>query len=162
MNNVIISNWNNYIYPTDEVFIVGNLGNPNYLNSIYGKKTWILSDEDKKNSYIPYVESISVNRNEKYDEEMFREYCKDRYNLTDVIFKKDMYCKLYIGKYVRCTVDYESLDSLRNFTLVGNMGGYQRLFKHGLNLDIYVNGMNPVSESEVADFMTQGVESLYY
>lgn len=47
MNEAIIANWNDTVEKDDEVFFVGDVGNPEYVSKLNGKKYLIKGNHDK-------------------------------------------------------------------------------------------------------------------
>ena len=152
MNNDIISNWNRTVYPTDTVYIIGGVGDFSFLKGLNGDKILLMSDKEK-DDMLKYVSDITPIRDEEYDSDMYSWYMKSEYGISNVIYTGRLLRKDYSGKLLRLTT---VRDSMREsvISIIGGMGNeYQRLFKNGINSNVFVNGMYPVSEVEVGELL---------
>lgn len=147
MNNLLIKNWNSYVVDSDKVYILGNVGNFDYLKELNGEKVLILSDSDIK-FFNKYVESISSERDDCYDREMFEIYCEAQYGVDHVIFTKKIIVNTFTNLLVRLTVNGVDI-SKDMFNIYGSFGNYKKLDRNTINSDTSVNGYFPISEFEV-------------
>ncbi len=46
MNEKIINNWNNTVFENDTVYILGDIGNPEYINRLNGRKYLVKGNHD--------------------------------------------------------------------------------------------------------------------
>lgn len=161
MNNLIVDNWNSVVTDDDMVYILGNVGDFNYLKALNGEKVVILSDYDLI-FYKNYVESITSVRNELLDNDLFQTYCKNVFNLQAIIYKKSFNTCINHDVDIRLSVDYENEEYSPLFSIVGNMGQYQRAFKSGINVDMFVNGYFPVSSMEISDIMVNIGDAMFF
>lgn len=161
MNQCIIKNWNYNIGNSDEVYIIGGVGDFSYLNELKGKKYLLLNDKDM-NFYKKYINSVSTIRKDKYDREMFKIYCKNKYDIKRISFDGSVKCKSYTGRIYRMTTHYDDeIVDKEVFNLVGNIGKNQKLFSNGVNVDISVNGMVPLSEIDIEKMIKEELDKLY-
>lgn len=148
MNSKIVDNWNKTVYDSDIVYILGGVGDLSYLNSLCGIKNLMLSDMEDK--YVDsYLNSISSQRDRIYDYDMYSKHLESTYGVSNVHYSKSILKKRYTGKLARLTTlaDFKRDDIP---VIVGGIGNeYQRLFKTGVNSNIFVNGMYPISDIEV-------------
>lgn len=152
MNNLIISNWNRIIYPTDEVYILGGIGNFDYLNSLNGEKIIVMSDNETEH-FLRYIESVSSDRNEDIDYEIYEDYLKSQYNIKRLCKSGKVTKKLYSGRLVKlCTKRIKTRDNTPE--IIGGINDLQRMFSPtGINSDILVNGYFPLSELDIEDLL---------
>jgi calcineurin-like phosphoesterase family protein len=150
MSESIVSNWNSVVCNTDTVYILGGVGDFDFLRSLNGEKILILSEQEDKHMK-EYVSCVSTNRDEEYDAEMYSWYLKSNYGVSNVIYSRKIIRKSYSGKIMRLTTQYTPIRDI-TFTIIGGMNNeYQRLFRCGLNSNIFMNGMYPISEVEVEE-----------
>ena len=159
-SSVIISNWNSLVTNHDTVYILGGTGDLEYLKELNGEKYLMFNDKDDK-LYRQYIESVSTVRDEIYDKEMYETYLKIKFNISHVIFNKRVLIKLYSGRLVSVTTDYSSFFDTDEYSIVGNIGSYQRMFPDGINADIYVNGMFPLSEVDIEEMIKKMDGKIY-
>lgn len=148
MNNTIVANWNKTVTDSDTVYILGDVGEFGFLKSLNGTKIVVLAHSDKK-FYQTYIEGVTNVRNDDYDKEMFEVYANQNYGVHHVVFSDRIMCKLYSGRYVVLTTDYPNRGSKKEFNLVGGIGDLQKVFESGINTDISLHYMCPLSEIEV-------------
>ena len=150
MNNSIISNWNKVVCDVDTVYIIGGIGDFSFVKSLNGDKHLIMSDSERAHM-DEYVATITSNRVEEYDADIYSLYLKSDFGISGVNYFGRMIRKTYSGKLVRLTTCRNSIgDGV--FSVVGGLGNeYQRLFNSGLNSNIFMNGMFPISEVEVEE-----------
>lgn len=60
MRDIIIKNWNNTVSDNDTVWILGDIGNPDILNSLKGQKKIILGNHDNKDFLIKNFPEIPI------------------------------------------------------------------------------------------------------
>lgn len=149
MNNKIIENWNSIIVPDDKVYIIGGVGEFEFLLSLNGEKTLIMSEYEME-FYQRYIRSVTTELDDPSNKEMFEVYMKNMFYIENVSFSKSLTRKDYSGNLIRLQVAKEvKRDTI--FTIYGAVGDYQRMTRNGINAGIYVNGMFPLSEIEVED-----------
>jgi hypothetical protein len=84
---------------------------------------------------------------------MYSWYVKSEYGISNVVYTGRLLRKDYSGKLIRLTTVRDSIKE-SVISIVGGMGNeYQRLFKNGINSNVFVNGMYPVSEVEVGELL---------
>lgn len=150
MNNSIVANWNRVVCDADTVYIIGGIGDFSFIKSLNGDKHLIMSDSERVHM-SEYVSTITPNRDEEYDADIYSWYLKSDFGISNVSYSGRIVRKTYSGKLVRLTT---CRDCVGNgvFSVVGGLGNeYQRLFSNGLNSNIFVNGMFPISEVEVEE-----------
>ena len=148
MNQTIISNWNSVITSSDEVYILGGVGEFGYLPSLNGKKMILMAPADMR-FYNTYITGVTPVRDEEYDREMFEVYVNMNYNIERVSFSNRIICRLYSGRNVALTTGYSHGKDEDRFNVVGGIGDFQRMFPNGINSEIYINGMYPLSETDI-------------
>lgn len=150
MNNKIIENWNSIITPEDKVYILGGVGVFEFLLSLNGEKT-IMFTKHEKEFYDRYISSVTSNPDDIYNKEMFEVYVKNMFFVNSVLYQKSIIIKDFTGNLLRLSTDDTTTRESDNFVIAGNMGSYQRMFRTGINADIYVNGLFPLSEVDIRD-----------
>lgn len=149
MNNKIVENWNSIITPDDKVYILGGVGEFEFLLSLNGEKTLFFTRYEKP-FYDKYIASVTEDLEDDYNREMFEVYIKNMFYVTKTLFQKSILTKDYSGSIVRLSVDRNLIDTGgKEYIVAGGIGDYQRMFKNGINSDIYVNGLFPLSEVDV-------------
>lgn len=151
MNNFIINNWNKVVCSTDTVYILGGIGNFDYISSLNGSKVLVMSENEREH-FTEYVNSISSNRNEEYDYEMYESHLRSAYNIDKVCKSGSVLKKLYSGRVVRVATRYAPMKDATPI-IVGSVNEYQRKFSGGINSNIFVNGYYPLSEVEIEDLL---------
>lgn len=150
MNNRLIENWNSVITPDDKVYMLGGIGEFEFLLSLNGEKILMMSDYEKE-FYKKYIKSVTTEIDDPYNKEMFEVYLKNIFYVEKVLFNKVAVRKDYSGNMIKLQVsDIPDIDEKR-FTVYGAIGDYQRMTSNGINSNIFVNGMFPLSEIEVED-----------
>ena len=147
MNRCIIRRWNNVVTDKDTVYILGGIGEFEYLKELKGDKVIFLNNSDIR-FYETYIKSITDRRDEMYDREMFEVYVQNNYCVDHVQYGKKSLKKIYSGRIVSMTVDYKNNKDDRFFN-IANLGDGYRLVDSGINADISVNMMTPLSEVEL-------------
>lgn len=151
MSNIIVSNWNKIVCDTDTVYILGGVGDFSFLKSLNGEKILILSKSEQEHM-MKYVSGISTTRDSEYDAEMYSWYLKSEYGISNVCYSGRLIHKNYSGRLVRMLTDIP--DDSSTVTIFGGINNeYQRLFKNGVNSNIFMNGMYPISEVEVEELI---------
>lgn len=150
MNNKIIENWNSVVTPEDKVYILGGIGTFEFLLSLNGEKTLMVTKHEKE-FYDKYISSVTTNEEDAYNKEMFEVYVKNMFFVEKVLFQKSIVIKDFTGNMLRLSTDIDTTRNSDNFVIAGNMGDYQRMFNTGINADIYVNGLFPISEVDIRD-----------
>lgn len=151
MSNAIVSNWNKIVCDTDTVYILGGVGDFSFLKSLNGEKILILSESEHEHM-LNYVSGISTTRDNEYDAEMYSWYLKSKYGIRDVYYSGKLVHKNYSGRLVHMITSVPGdSDELIVFGGIGNE--YQRLFKNGVNSNVFMNGMYPISEVEVEELI---------
>lgn len=157
MNRDIIEGWNRVVTNTDNVYILGGVGEFEYLKSLNGKKILLFS-EHEKSFFNTYVSGVTNIRNSSIDKEMFELYVSENYGISRVIFNNKIVIKLYSGREISMTTHLDGLDSDR-FNLVGCLDNIPEYFKFYLtdsvkclNTDIRNNLLHPFSEHYVESF----------
>lgn len=144
MNSLILKNWNSLVVDTDKVYILGNIGNFDYLRELNGIKVLFLSENDL-DFFNKYVSSVSSERDDYYDKEMFELYCQSQYQVDHITFSKKAVVSTFTNNLLRLTVEsVNGKDTVLN--IYGGLGSFKKLEKNTLNVDILVNGYFPVSE----------------
>lgn len=152
MNNRIIENWNSLITPEDKVYILGGVGEFDFLLSLNGEKVLMFSN-DESEFYIKYISSLTTNLEDDFNQEMFEVYVRNIFYIEKVLFNKSTLVKDYTGNVVRLTIDEKAAKSSANFVVAGSIGERQRMFEGGVNSNIFVNGMFPLSEVDVQNLI---------
>ena len=151
MNNLIVSNWNKVVCSDDTVYILGGVGDFNFLNSLSGEKILVMSDHEEDH-FLSYVNGISPNRNKEYDYEMYEWHLVDIYGIKSLVMSKRIVKKNYAGRTIRLATEYSvTRDTIPS--IIGGVNEYQRLFKGGLNSNIFVNGYYPISDVEAEELL---------
>lgn len=152
MNNKIIENWNSIITPDDKVYILGGVGEFEFLLSLNGEKTLMMSDYEDE-FYKRYIRSVTTEIDDPYNKEMFEVYLKNMFYVENTVFGKLLTRKDYSGNLVRLQVAGGRGDRSQDprLTIYGAIGDYQRMTHKGINSNILVNGMFPLSEIEAED-----------
>ena len=154
MNSFIIDKWNSIVNDSDNVYILGGVGDFNYLKFLKGTKVLIFSDNENQ-FFHTYVESISNNRDEMQDKELFESYVRNTYEIDRVIYSRRIICKLGGGTIVVLTSDIEHKRSSDFFNVSGSMGDTYKYFDDGYNVNIGINYMKPVSEDLISGLLEQ-------
>lgn len=152
MNTRIIENWNSLITPEDKVYILGGLGDFDFLLSLNGSKVLIMS-EYEADYYLNYVKSLTDNLADDFNQEMFATHMKNIYYLDNVNFKGNLVHKDYAGNLITLTTKFDNLGVGDNFNVFGALGQGERITYNCINADIFVNGMFPISELDVVEAM---------
>lgn len=158
MSSEIIVKWNKTVCPDDEVFILGGVGEMSFLKSLNGRKSLLMSDYEEKHMK-EYVSGISKIRDPEIDGEMYSFYMKSEFGVSSVVYSGKSIQKIYSGR----TVYLNSMPDTRtskDIIICGLMGEYHRVYKNGINANIYLNGMYPISEIEVEE-MTKHLNPLW-
>lgn len=149
MNSKIIENWNSIITPEDRVYILGGVGEFEFLLSLNGEKILMMTNNESE-FYQRYIRSVTTELDDPCNREMFEVYLKNMFYIESTLFSKSVTRKDYSGNLVRLQTSKEvKRDTI--FTIFGSIGDYQRMTLNGINSNIYVNGMFPLSELEVED-----------
>jgi len=148
MNNRIIENWNSLVVPDDTVYILGGVGEFEFLLSLNGEKK-LMFTESERLFYEKYISEVTTNIHDMYNEEMFEVYVRNMFYISKVLYQKSILIKDYSGELIRLSTDKNSIKSSKQFVVEGNISDYQRMFNNGINADIFVNGMFPLSEVDV-------------
>ena len=160
MNRAVIEGWNRVVVHTDTVYILGGVGEFEYLKSLNGNKVLIFSSNEKSfyNTYITGVTSI---RNKPIDREMFELYVSDTYGIKRVIFNQKTVIRLYSGREVNLTTHESGLDVDR-FNIVGCLDSIDdsyKLFSKNLircfNVDLRNNLLHPISEHSIEEICSK-------
>lgn len=149
MNSKIIENWNSIITPEDKVYILGGVGEFEFLLSLNGEKVLMMSSHESE-FYRRYIKSVTSDLDDPCNKEMFEVYLKNMFYIESTTFSPSITRKDYSGNLIRLQT---SKDVKRDtiFTVYGAINDYQRMTLSGINSNIYVNGMFPLSELEVED-----------
>lgn len=147
MNRCIIKRWNSVVTDKDTVYILGDIGEFEYLKELKGDKIIFLSSSDMR-FYETYITSITDKRDEMYDKEMFETYAQNTYGVDHVQYNKRSLRKIYSGRFVCMTVDYENRKDKELFNIT-NLGEGYRLKDFGINVESSMNYMTPISEVEI-------------
>lgn len=146
MNIRIIENWNSIVTPTDKVFIIGGVGQFEFLLSLNGEKTVMLSPYEQS-FYDEYIESVTTDINDVYNDEMFSVYLRNTFYVNETIFERSIVRKDYAGSVIRLSTG--SIERNKFYTVYGSIGENYRAVSNGINSNIYVNGMFPLSEGDM-------------
>lgn len=147
MNRCVIRRWNNIVTDNDTVYILGDIGEFEYLKELNGSKIIFLSRSDMR-FYDTYIKSITDKRDEMYDKEMFEVYAQNTYGADHIQYNKKSIKKIYSGRFVSITMDYANNKDKKLFNIT-NLGDGYRLIDFGINVDASMNFMTPVSEVEI-------------
>lgn len=151
MNNEIIENWNSIITPDDKVYILGGVGEFEFLLSLNGEKTLFLTKYERP-FYEKYISSVTEDDDEVLNAEMFEVYIKNMFYVTKTLYQKSVYYKDYSGSMILLSTDKDRIRNMKEgYVVAGCIDDYQRMFKNGINANIYVNGMFPLSEMDVQE-----------
>ena len=148
MHNRIIENWNSIITPDDEVYILGGVGEFEFLSSLNGEITVFMS-EYERGFYDKYIDSVTDCKDDPYNKEMFDTYVRSMFYVNKVQYHNSIIKRDYSGSLIRLAIGREAIIKSSQFVVAGGIGDYQRMFKNGINADIYVNGMFPLTEVSV-------------
>lgn len=148
MNNCIISRWNKVVCDTDSVVILGGIGEFEYLKDLNGKKSLMMDVRDMS-FYQSYIYAITNVRDETYDQEMFETYVKEAYKIDKVIFNRKIVRKLYSGRLVSITNDIFSFKDRDKLNIFSNADDSVRIIDNGINVELSMNYMTPMSEVEI-------------
>lgn len=162
MNRSVIEGWNKVVVPTDTVYILGGVGEFEYLKSLNGDKVLIYSDKEGP-FYRTYVTGVTSIRNKSIDRELFELYVSYNYGIKRVIFNKKTVIRLYSGREVNLTTHEDGLDVDR-FNIIGCVNGiddYYKLYSKNLirclNVDVRNNLLHPISEHSVDEVCSKFV-----
>lgn len=151
MNNKIIENWNSIITPDDKVYILGGVGEFEFLLSLNGEKSLFVTRYEIP-FFEKYISSITDEDDEVLNKEMFETYIRNVFYVSKTLYQKSVIYKDYSGNLVLLSTDKTRIESSKSeFIVAGGIGDYQRMFRNGINADIYVNGLFPISEVDVQD-----------
>ena len=155
MNRVIIENWNKVVCGSDKVYILGGVGEFGYLPELSGEKR-ILISKSEYSFFESYVNGVTDVHDEAYDREMFETYVMQSYDVRGgVSFFPVQYSKLYSGRSVALSTN-GSLSSFDGYyNILGNIGDFQRVISNGINVDLSVNMLYPVSEVDIEDLISR-------
>lgn len=148
MNKLIISRWNSTVSNNDTVYILGGIGDFNFINMVNGHKILIMSDKEES-YYNAYISSVSSGVDDMIDREMFDAYVCSNFSIDRVIFSNRIICTLSDGKIVVLTSDIENKYSMDFFNIAGNMGDLKKFFDDGYNVNTGINYYCPVSENTI-------------
>lgn len=148
MNNIVISRWNKVICDTDDVIILGGVGEFEYLKDLKGRKTLMIDNRDRV-FYDSYVSAISTIRDASYDEEMFETYVKENYGVDKVVFNKKIVRKIYSGRLVSVTNDIANYRDGFKLNVFSHAEDSVRIVNNGINVEVSMNYMSPISEIDV-------------
>ena len=150
MNLRIIENWNSVVTQNDKVYIIGGVGQFEFILSLNGEKTVMLSQYEQ-NFYDSYIDSVTTDPDDIYNDEMFGVYLKNMFYVSETVYDRSITRKNYTGNPIKLSTSMGK--SIRNgiqtYTIYGAIGEYQRMFQDGINSNIFVNGMFPLSESDI-------------
>lgn len=147
MTSDILSKWNRTVCQEDDVFILGGVGDMNLLKSLNGHKT-LLQSRYEEDHMKEYVSSISKIRDSEIDRDMYSFYMKSEFGVTNVIYSGKSIQKTYSGRVLFLSA---GLDLSQSLAVCGLSGEYHRVFKRGINANIYLNGMYPISEVDIEE-----------
>ena len=153
MDNCLVSNWNKVVADSDTVYILGGIGDWSLLQSLYGKIKVVMSDSEDE-FYQEYVKGISNIRDDVIDFEIFKFDMQTKYNI-EVCNSRRIMIKDYQGDFLRIQTNPKCIPNDNVFNVVGNIGNMQKVFNKGINADITVNGMYPVSDYTVLQYKKQ-------
>ncbi len=151
MDSLIVSNWNKVVTSNDTVYILGGVGSFDYMSILAGEKILIMS-EYERDHFLSYVNSISSNRDDDYDYEMYESYLEFEYGIKSLIKSGRVIKKNYTGRVIRLTTDYIKFRDLIP-SIIGATNEYQRVFSDGVNSNIFLNGYYPISDLEVEELL---------
>lgn len=150
MNLRIIENWNSIITQEDSVYILGGVGEFEFLTSLNGDIS-IFFTESERRVYDKYISSVTSDLNDPYNQEMFDVYVKNMFYINKVLYQSSVIRRDYSGSLVRMSVSVSKIKNSDYYVIAGGIGSNQRMFRNGINSDIYVNGMFPLSEVDVQE-----------
>lgn len=153
MNRCIIGRWNSVVTDKDTVYILGDIGEFEYLKELNGTKIIFLARSDMR-FYETYVQSVTDKRDDMYDKEMFEVYAQNNYKADHVQYNKRSLKKIYSGRIISLTMDYENYSSNKYFN-VASLGEGYRLIDNGINVDLAMNYMTPLSEVELENLIVR-------
>ena len=167
MNRAVIEGWNRVVLESDTVYIIGGVGEFEYLKSLNGKKILLFSKHESA-FFNTYVSGVTTIRNQDIDREMFEEYVSNNYGIKRVNFNKRTVIKIYSGREISMTANSDGLD-LDRFNLVSTFDtvfGYYKLFLRNqlrcFNVDISNNLLHPVSEHDIEEVCKTVAKDLGY
>ena len=153
MNSDILERWNRVVSKDDTVYILGGVGNFEYIPSLNGSKILVMSDYER-DTFMRYVESISDVRDEEIDYMMYETYRQETYGIKNLRASGKVIKKNYAGRIIRMQTG--SVDKKNGiFNIAGAIGSYQRMFDNGINCNIFVNGMYPISDTEIEELIVK-------
>lgn len=148
MNIRIIDNWNSIVTPSDEVYILGGVGQFDFLLSLNGEKTVMLSPYEQQ-FYDEYVESVTTDLNDIYNDEMFSVYLRNKFYVNETVYERSFKIKDYTGDTIKLSTNSLEMSGSKLYTVFGSIGENYRALRNGINSNIYVNGMFPLSEVDM-------------
>lgn len=154
MNIRIIENWNSIVTQSDKVYIIGGIGQFEFLLSLNGEKFLMLSPYEQ-DFYDEYIKSVTTDLEDEYNDEMFSVYLRNMFYINETIYDRTIFRKDYTGNLIRIS-STEPSDTVKGnelyaYSVYGAIGEHQRVLTHntGINANIFVNGMFPVSEGDI-------------
>lgn len=151
MNSRIIDNWNSIITSDDSVYILGGVGEFEFLSSLNGEISIFFTDSERS-FYDKYISSVTDDKNDPYNREMFEVYIKNMFYIDRLIYHDSIIKKDYSGSLVRMAIGLDAVKKKDYYIVAGGIGDYQRMFNGGINSDIFVNGLYPLSEVDVQNY----------
>jgi calcineurin-like phosphoesterase family protein len=151
MSAEIISKWNKTVCPEDTVFILGGIGDMSFIKSLNGRKVLLMSKLEEEHMRA-YITSISRVRDRDVDQDMYSYHMRSEFGINYIVYSGKSIQKIYSGRTVHLSSKY--MEGFSNMiTICGLMGEYHRVHKTGINANIFLNGMYPISEVDVEDML---------
>lgn len=157
MTNHIITSWNRVVSDSDDVFILGGVGDFEYLKSLNGNKKLIMSASEKAH-YEGWRKTLSDEPDEELDSELYEKHLLTTYGIVGVNFGGRMIKKTSTGKLIRLVTD-KDFAKLDTFNVYGCIGDFQKMVSSGINASIAVHNYSPLSESEL-EYYFKSMEKL--
>lgn len=150
MNIRIIENWNSIVTQNDKVFILGGIGQFEFLLSLNGEKTIMLTPYEQ-GFYDTYIDSVTTDPDDVYNDEMFSVYLHNMFYVNETVYDRSILRKDYAGNMIRLSSvkNPSKYKGMYSYTVYGAVGEYQRVMNEGINSNIFVNGMFPLSEGDI-------------
>ena len=146
MCNNIISPWNRVVSDSDDVYIIGGVGEYEYLKSLNGRKHLVMSSYEVK-LFEEWRKELTDDPKDDIDLELYGKFLKE-YGISSVATSGRLMKKTYTGRLVWLTTDPKHRrDDV--FNLYGCVGDLQKLVSSGVNCSIAVNNYYPISETEI-------------
>ena len=157
MNSVIISSWNQMVSGSDDVYILGGVGDFEYLKSLNGNKRLIMSSYEMKH----FNDQRRKKTGDPYDEldvEIYEKFLYNNYGIVSVNHTGRMIKKTCTGKFVWLTTN-PSYTKSDMFNVYGCIGDFQKMVSNGINASVGVNNYYPISETEL-EYYSKHVDKL--